>query len=49
MNIWDLATVAGVARIAVGLIVIGLLVVWTSRHRQPHPVRVHDRKRHDRH
>ena len=49
MNIWDLATVVGVARIAIGLIVIGLLVMWTSRHHQPHPVRVHARNSHDRH
>ena len=48
MNVWDLATVVGLVRIAVGLIVIGLLVVWTNRHHQPEPIRLPARKRHDR-
>lgn len=48
MNVWDLATVVGLARIAVGLIVIGLLVVWMSRHHRPQPIRLTARKRHDR-
>ena len=48
MNVWDLATVVGIARIAAGLIVIGVFVVWASRHHKQQPIRLPARKRHDR-
>ena len=49
MNVWDIATIAGFARIAFGLLVVGLLVIWLAHRERRHPerVRAHTRSGHD--
>lgn len=40
MNIWDIANLAGMSRIALGITVIGLIVVWSRRHHHQRPQQV---------
>ena len=49
MNVWDVATITGVVRIAFGLLVLGLLVIWLRRHDRVRPqrARAQTRSRHD--
>ena len=49
MNVWDVATIVGVARVALGFLVLGLLVIWLERHDRGRPQRVRSdtRSRHD--
>ena len=49
MNVWDIASLAGIARIAFGVLVLGLVVLWSSRHHRARPVRLRVRNRHDDH
>ena len=49
MNIWDVATIAGIARIALGLLLLGLLAIWLNRRdgARPQRARADTRSRHD--
>jgi hypothetical protein len=46
MNVWDVAPLVGIARVAVALIVLASLIAWMTRDRRGELVRRPARRRH---